>query len=680
MHHMSEQQTPIGKLAEGRPVLFIGLGFALIVLLMGSLVAFGLAKMSAMHDELEVILTQHNAKIELVQTMRHIVRERMIRMYQITIEEDPFKRDEINMTFNGLASQFINTRDKLQAIAQSVEEKRQFDRLRELVVRATPFHEKVVELLNRDEMLQARQLLNEKSIPAQLGVMGQTDRILEHYKQAAEVVEQNARAAFQKTAFAMITLGGLAAAISIITAVTVLRRVRHDRDALQRANDTLEAQVVERTRDLTQTAERLAEAQRIAHTGHFDWNLSDGVLYWSEEVYRIFGLTQEKGASREIFMGIVFPDDRQYVETMVNRALFEQSPYAIDHRIVLPNGAIRVVHQQGEVSYDSAGKPQRMLGTIQDVTERKETEAKLQLAANVFESASEGILITDADNNIVDVNGAFMLITGFKREEVLGQNPRMFKSGKHDPSFYREMWKSIQETDHWQGEIWGKRKFGAIYPKWQTINVIRDTNGRITHYIAVFRDISDAKKHEEQLWKLAHFDNLCGVANRSLMYANLRMTTAHARREKSQVALMLFDLDRFKQVNDTFGHDAGDQLLVHVAKKLMESVRECDTVARLGGDEFTVILGNIREKEDVVRVTQKMQRVLATPLKLKSGQELIIGASIGIALYPSDAPNIETLMKNADRAMYHAKELGRNNYQFFEEGMTKETQAGSPTT
>ena len=675
---MPEQQTLIGRLTDERPMLFIGMGFTLIVLLMGSLVMFGLGKMRAMHDDLEVIITQHNAKIELVQTMRHIVRERMIGMYQITLEEDPFKRDEINMGFNRLANEFVQTRENLKAMLQTAEEKRQFDRLLELTALGTPFHEKVVELLNRDEIPQARQLLKEKSIPAQFKVIDQMDHILEYYKQTADVVQQNARAAFKKTKFAMAILGGLVASISFITAVSVLKRVKYDREELQRVNDNLESQVEERTRDLTQATEKLIEAQRIAHTGHFDWHLEGGTLYWSEEVYRIFGMNKETVASKDAFMNIVFPDDRRYVEAELNRALFEHVPFSINHRIILPDGTVRIIHQQGEVSYDNAGKPSRMLGTIQDITEQKETEAKLQLAANVFENASEGIIITDAGNNIVDVNGAFMLITGYSREEVLGQNPRMFKSGKHDPSFYREMWKSLQDSNHWQGEIWGKRKFGTIYPKWQTINVLRDQTGTITHYIAIFRDISDAKKHEDRLWKLAHFDSLCGVANRSLMYANLRTATIHAQREKTQVALMLFDLDHFKQVNDTYGHDAGDQLLVHVAQKLKESVRECDTVARLGGDEFTVILEGVHEKEDVERVTRKIQRALAAPMKLGNGQELMIGASIGIALYPSDASDIETLMKNADRAMYSAKELGRNNYQFFEKGMTIETQAGSP--
>jgi diguanylate cyclase (GGDEF)-like protein len=225
--------------------------------------------------------------------------------------------------------------------------------------------------------------------------------------------------------------------------------------------------------------------------------------------------------------------------------------------------------------------------------------------------------------------------------------------------------------------LWGLRKSGAAYPKWQTINVIRDESGEIANFLAVFRDISEAKEQEQKLWELAHFDNLTGVANRSLMYTNLRLAVSQAKRENLQVAVMMFDLDGFKLVNDTLGHDAGDQLLKHVARQIKAIVREVDTVARLGGDEFTVILTGVGKREDVAYVAQKILVALGQPLKLESGQEVVARASIGIALYPDNGADIETLMKNADRAMYRAKGLGKNNFQFFVEGMTAESKPGS---
>jgi diguanylate cyclase (GGDEF)-like protein/PAS domain S-box-containing protein len=453
-----------------------------------------------------------------------------------------------------------------------------------------------------------------------------------------------------------------------------------DREALRQARDHLEEQVQERTAELSQSIAQLAEAQQLNHMGHWEWDLEHDRMTWSDEIYRILGYSPQCfPAQYDRLLQAIHPDDREVLTVAIDKVLLDRASFNLDYRIVQPSGVGRIVHQETRVSFDNQGKLLSILGTIQDITERKEMEVQLQLAANVFENAGEGILITDADNNIVDVNDAFTAITGFRREDVLGQNPRLFKSGKHDPSFYREMWNALKETGQWQGELWGKRKSGAIFPKWQTINMVRDRNGRASSYIAIFRDISDAKKNEEQLWKLAHFDNLTGVANRSLMYTNLRLALAQAKQENLQVAMMLFDLDGFKQINDTMGHDAGDQLLKHVARQLTETVRDVDTVARLGGDEFTVILTGIHKPEDVSHVAKKIQAALAQPLSIKPGQEIIARASIGIALYPADAVDIETLMKNADRAMYRAKELGKNNFQFFTEGMSEETKPESPT-
>lgn len=660
-------------------MLFIGMGFLLIVLAMGALVVFGLSRLGSMYGELEAVISQHNAKIEQIQIMRHVVRERITGVHQLVIEDDPFKREEITQRFSVWANEFLNARKKFEDLGLSNQEKRLFRELSDLIALAIPLHQQVVELLNQDKLPEARVLLKEKSMPAQIKVMEQCDRILEHYKLAAANMEKSAHKVHERDSFIMIMMGGLAASISFVTALTVLTKVNENRESIKRVHDGLEIEVAERTSALKESIAQLAEAQRVSHMGHWEWDLEHDAMHWSDEIYRIFGHSaQAFPASYDRLQLTIHPDDREELTSAIDKVLLDKVPFDLNYRIVRPNGMERVVHQQAHVDFDAGGKLLKILGTIQDVTESKAVESKLKLAASVFENAGEGILITDKDNNIIDINQAFTEITGFKREDVIGQNPGVFKSGKHDPAFYQDMWNTLQEVGQWHGEIWGRYKSGLIFPKWQTINVIRDESGKVMNYIAIFRDISDAKRAEEQLWQLAHFDNLTGVANRSLMYANLRLAIVQAKRESTQVAVMLFDLDGFKQINDAMGHGAGDQLLKYVARQIKDTVSEVDTVARLGGDEFIVILAGIRKAEDVAQVAKKIQAALAQPLTLQSGQELIAKASIGIALYPVDATDIETLMRNADRAMYHAKELGKNNFQFFAEGMSAGTKPCSP--
>lgn len=670
----------ITRLFDRSPMLFIGGSFSLIVSVMMLQVLLSLSRLDVMHDELENVVTFHNDKIELVQTMRYLVRERMIAMLQLVIEEDPFQRDEITLNFAAQANKFIEARNTLYKISQTDEERSMFDELQKLTVIGTPFQAGVVDLLNKDNLVAARLLLREKAMPAQLNVVHQCDSILEYYKKVAHDVEVRAHATHDNTVFLLEILGTAAAVISFLIAAMVLIRTKEDRDALQQAHDGLEQQVAVRTEELRQSVAQLAEAQRISHLGHWEWHLETDEMVWSDEMFRIFGYDpQTFKPSYDVLLKAIAPEDHEQMKAAIDTVLIDKVPFDFEYHIVQPGGSERIVHQQASVKFDQNGKLLIILGTIQDVTDSKAAEQRLQLAARVFENAGEGIVVTDANNYIIDVNKAFTDITGFMREDVIGKNPGILKSGKHDPSFYREMWDTLLESGSWHGELWNLRKSGEIFPIWQSISTIRLSSGKITNYLAIFRDISEAKKHEEHLWKLGHYDNLCGVANRSLMYANLRQDIVHAKRDKHLVAFMMIDLDHFKTLNDTLGHDAGDQLLIHVANQLKLSVRECDTVARLGGDEFTVILGKMINRDDVARVVAKIQKSMGSSLTLKSGESVGVSASIGVAIFPEDAADIETLMKCADRAMYHAKELGRNNAQIFTEGMGKETRPESPS-
>ncbi|MEW5770566.1 MAG: EAL domain-containing protein [Pseudomonadota bacterium] len=290
-----------------------------------------------------------------------------------------------------------------------------------------------------------------------------------------------------------------------------------------------------------------------------------------------------------------------------------------------------------------------------------------RLFATVFDSNPAAILITDRGNNIIAVNPSFTRLTGYSAEEALGRNPSLLKSGRHDMAFYRSMWHDLHANGEWSGEVWDRRKDGTIYPKWLHIRAVPNPcrgDAGPAFYVASFTDESERKAAEEQIRKLAYHDVLTGLPNRLLLQDRLQHALASAQRGRHHLAVLFIDLDRFKNVNDSLGHAIGDELLKEVASRLRCCIRDVDTVARLGGDEFVVVLENLDEVGDVVGIANKIRTVFGLPITLES-QTLHVSTSIGIALYPEDGADAETLMRNADTAMYQAKSAGRNNYQFF---------------
>ncbi|MFI4869139.1 MAG: putative bifunctional diguanylate cyclase/phosphodiesterase [Steroidobacterales bacterium] len=289
--------------------------------------------------------------------------------------------------------------------------------------------------------------------------------------------------------------------------------------------------------------------------------------------------------------------------------------------------------------------------------------------ATVFNNTMDAILIADADKKIVAVNPAYTNMTGFEPADVIGKNPGVHKSGRHDTEFYRALWRTLQETGHWQGEIWNRRKNGEVYPAWENISVVKDDHGRTTHYVSVMSDISPLKRAEERLSHLAHHDALTNLPNRLTFSSHLEQALERAKRHQQKLALLLLDLDRFKNVNDTLGHDAGDQLLQIVATRLRHCLRSEDLVARLGGDEFAIVLEEVSRAEDAGATAEKINRAVAEPAQLVGG-EVVTSASIGISIYPDDADNAADLAKGADASMYRAKSRGRDTYEFYTAEMT----------
>lgn len=296
--------------------------------------------------------------------------------------------------------------------------------------------------------------------------------------------------------------------------------------------------------------------------------------------------------------------------------------------------------------------------------QRQDFLESIQLSALALENSSEGMLITDEKNCIVAVNPAFTSITGYTLDEVRGKNPRILQSGRHDKAFYQAMWQALLNNGHWQGEVWDRRKNGEIHAKFLNINTIGDEQGNIHRFVALFSDITEKKRSEELIWKQANFDTLTGLPNRSLFRDRLEHEITLSQRSGLPLALLMIDLDKFKEVNDTLGHDQGDLLLQQATQRITACVRDSDTVARLGGDEFTVVLSQLADIDQADVIAQKILNGLTQPFLL-GAEQVFISGSVGITLYPHDADDISTLMKNADQAMYLSKQQGRSRFSYF---------------
>jgi diguanylate cyclase (GGDEF)-like protein/PAS domain S-box-containing protein len=369
------------------------------------------------------------------------------------------------------------------------------------------------------------------------------------------------------------------------------------------------------------------------------------------------------------WLALVHPDDRAAVEEAFTTSMRECRLYDMPHRILVSGGRIKWVHVRGVGQYDGDGRPLRAIGTVQDVTARHLADDELHLAASVFESSLNGVIITDARARIIKTNRAFSRIFGYSCEEVVGKPTNFLKSDKHDDAFFSQLWTTLLQEGQWQGEIWDRRKDGGLIPLWQNISAVRDRQGNIKHYIGVFYDLSDQKRSAAHIHHLAYYDALTELPNRQLF--NDRCVEALQRScvDGKLLAILFLDLDRFKYVNDTLGHPIGDELLRAVAHRLTGSLRHTDTVARLGGDEFIVLLQELKSRDDARHVAHKLIAALSQPFFVQ-GHKLDIGASIGAACFPVDGDDATTLIKNADLALYQAKDEGRGTFCFYESRLT----------
>ncbi|MEI6707448.1 MAG: PAS domain S-box protein [Methylococcales bacterium] len=419
----------------------------------------------------------------------------------------------------------------------------------------------------------------------------------------------------------------------------------------------------------------LQTAQRVARLGHYVTDLKTGT--WTNDTLfdEIFGIDSDFKRDFAHWQQLIFPEDKErlmnyYEQTLNDHEFF---PF-IEYRIIRPcDGRVHWIAAWGHNFYDKNNDPIQQVGMIQDITERKQAEIELRIAATVFES-QEGMFVTDANCIILKINYAFTRITGYSATEVIGQTPSFLQSGRHDKLFYLALWQSINDTGVWQGEIWDKRKNGEIYPQWLTITAVKDKgNNVVTHYVATLVDITERKATEETINKLAFYDPLTQLPNRRLLQERLKHGIEVNHRTGSLMAVMMMDLDRFKAVNDNFGHAAGDTLLQQVAERIKNRLRKIDMVARLGGDEFVIVIDGITHYEDVAHIAEAIIQTLSQAFTLYETHTVFIGASIGIAFHPQHGDSPEILIDNADTALYHAKNQGRGCFAYYSDALKQKT-------
>ena len=453
------------------------------------------------------------------------------------------------------------------------------------------------------------------------------------------------------------------------------------------------------TRERRQAAEMLEREQRKQHewlrlvllasdAGTWEWNLRSKVNIWSEQLWRLHGDAEHRlGTTKELWRATVHPDDQRTVFSQVSEAARNGRKFELEYRVQV-DGQERWHMSRGYPVINVEGLVERFLGIVLDVTERKLGDQRNRVAAAAFESL-EGKAITDGKGTILRVNQAFTDITGYSAEEAVGQNLRMLKSGRQDPTFYLTMWHSIHTTGTWQGEIWNRRKNGEAFPEWLSISAVRGDDGLVCNYVGTFTDISQSKSAQDKIEHLASFDALTDLPNRRLMMDRLARAVTRSQRHMRHGALMVIDMDGFKTLNDTLGHTVGDQLLVEVAARLRTCVRDGDTVARMGGDEFVVILEDLDESEVAAAQAEGVAQKILEQLGLHYALEVTVGevvqgtrnysctASIGLTLFRKQPLSCDELMMHAETAMYQAKKAGRNALRFFDAEMQASVKARS---
>ncbi|MDP2143479.1 MAG: EAL domain-containing protein [Gallionella sp.] len=533
-------------------------------------------------------------------------------------------------------------------------------------------------LLDDDALTPDHPLLQYITQTAPTTLVSSLDRMVRQYQQEGEA--SVARLQKAETIFWLVTLLLLALEAALIFhpftrhVRSIIARLQSVTGELSRHQEHLEESVRQRTADLENRSNELAESEekfRLISTFAQDAiiiiGMDEQVMYWNPAAEKIFGHTADEAIGKNLHT--LLTPARYHDDAHSGFGRFKHSGTG---NIIGKTFEITALRKNGEefpvelsISAFKLQDSWHALGLIRDITGRKISEENLRITASVFGNSQEAILITDANNHIVDVNPAFVHITGYSREEVLGRDPKLLNSGRHDNDFYAAMWQSLKQEKNWRGEIWNRRKSGEIYAELLSISVISDDSGKAKRYVGVFSDISHLKAHEAELSRIAHYDALTGIPNRVLLADRMKHAIAQTAREQLMVAICYLDLDGFKAVNDTMGHEAGDLVLIEVARRIEKTIRGGDTVARLGGDEFVVVLLGLEKGEECVATLERLLATVAEPITVKDST-LALSTSIGVSIYPLDDEDPDTLLRHADQAMYIAKQSGKNRFHIYD--------------
>jgi diguanylate cyclase (GGDEF)-like protein/PAS domain S-box-containing protein len=413
--------------------------------------------------------------------------------------------------------------------------------------------------------------------------------------------------------------------------------------------------------------QRLKLATEAAGVGIWEFEPGTRKYHWDAAMFTLFGIKpEEASALNDEWKQLLLPGEIDRIRDATRAVIKHRKPFDLTFQIRHPQGHVRFLRNRAALHVGDPGSPVRLIGTTEDVTERKMREADLRIAATAFES-HESMVIMDANGVIIRINQAFSALFGYSAPEALGQTLQMLQSSRHEPAVYSSLWTTIQHDRNWQGEVWNQRKNGDVLPVWLSINAVSNEDGVVTHYVATHTDITLRKAAEEEINLLAFHDPLTLLPNRRLLDDRLHQAVALAKRDQHRLALIFIDLDKFKPVNDEFGHAAGDELMRAVALRLQSCVRASDTIARVGGDEFVLLLPHIEAIADALSVADKVHGVLKQQFQLQSAvtATVSISSSLGIAVYPDHASDELTLMRQADAAMYQAKTAGRNQVVLF---------------
>lgn len=430
-------------------------------------------------------------------------------------------------------------------------------------------------------------------------------------------------------------------------AMLVLRRQRH---RLQREKQRLSV-----------ITEQMAD-------GLYVMDATGRALYVNQAACRVLGYSEQELRGKEIHRLIhqhARNDQMPLQDCPVYQTTAHGQVYAGEEWFCRKDGTVFEAEVRSTpLVYDGQRSPASVT-LFRDVTQRKQADAQLRQAASVFEHVHEGICVTDAQGNVVDANAAYARITGYGRDEVLGRNLRMLNSGREAPGFYQAMWEAVLSQGHWRGEVWNRHKAGHEYAAALTVSAIRASDGSVSSYVGILADITASKLHEAELERIALYDALTGVPNRRLLQTRLEDALGRAQRYGTRLALAYIDLDGFKAVNDTHGHDAGDRLLIEMCNRLSGCLRKTDTLARLGGDEFVLLLVDLKQDTEWQTVVRRVLDAVARPV-IDGDNALQVSCSMGVTLYPDDDVGPDALMRHADQAMYRAKQAGKNRYLLFD--------------